>query len=183
MWVRGSTSSRPLPSISSMTWGLAMASSAHREQRTKHHDSLVGALFENRFEPGRQGEHALAGAGGTAHGHDADARVSEQVEGDALLGRTPPYVEKRPLGSHQLHALVGVYSTQGGLRAGTEHDAGVARQVAGFGDVGRTELEEVVDERTVDLEGAKARPTLAHDQLVAVLLGIEAGHAGLEAQR
>ena len=58
---------------------------------------------------------------------DADRRVGEQVEGDALLGRAAVDVEEAAVAPHEVHPLVVVHPAERRLRAGDERHAGVAR--------------------------------------------------------
>ena len=64
-----------------------------------------------------------------------------------------------------------------------EGDAGVARQVPGLVEVDHALGEQLVDHRRLDLELGEAGPGLVVDLLVAVLVGVQADDARLQAQR
>ncbi len=64
-----------------------------------------------------------------------------------------------------------------------QRDAGVARQVAGFGEVDDLVLEQVVDHRAPHVELHEPGPAGVGGELVAVLVGFEPDDARLQAQR
>ena len=69
------------------------------------------------------------------------------------------------------------------LRSRVERDAGVARQLARPREVDHLVLEQLVDHRAPHVELHEAGPARIGGELVAVLVGLEADDARLEAQR
>ena len=76
-------------------------------ERAEHDDPLVGPPLEDRFQPGRQCEHALARAGAAAEAHDADLLVDEESMAMCCSADRPAEVEQRLIGADQVHPLVG----------------------------------------------------------------------------
>ena len=165
------------------TGQVAEVLTADRVDRAEHDDALVGAPLEHRFEPGREREHALAGAGAAAEADDADLLVEQDVDGDVLLGRTTAEVEHGLVGAHEVQVLVGVHTRQRGLRSRVQRDSRVARQLARVVEVDDLLLVELVDHRAPDVELDEAGPAGVGGELVAVLVGLEPDDPGLQAQR
>ena len=104
---------------------------ADGEQRPEDDDLLVLAPLEHRLEPGAQRQRRLAGAGAAAERDDADVGVEQQVERDPLLGRAAAQAERLAVAADQPHLLVGRHPAQRAAALGQQHQAGVARQLAG----------------------------------------------------
>ena len=104
---------------------------ADRVDRAEHQDPLVRAPFEHRFEPGREREHALAGAGAAAEADDADLR---RRGGRRWRCAARPMRPRRSNIDWSVRTrwrrLSGCTRRQRRLRARVQRDAGVARQVA-----------------------------------------------------
>ena len=93
------------------------------------------APLEHRLEAGAQRQRRLAGAGAAAERDDADVGVEQQVERDALLGAAAVHAEGLAVAAHEPHLLVGRDPAQRAAPFGQQHETGVARQLAGLGDV------------------------------------------------
>ena len=89
------------------------------------------AALHDCLEARAQRERGLPGPGPAAQADDADLVVEQEVEGDALLGGPPVQPERLPVPAHQLHLLVRADPGQGAGVAGAQHEAGVARVLAG----------------------------------------------------
>ena len=157
---------------------------ADGEQRPEHDDALVRALLEHRLESGGQGEHALAGAGVAAEADDADRRVGEQVDGDALLGAAAAHVEQRAVAAHQVHPLVVVHPAERRLRS---RRAGRRRCCTGRSRASARSTTRSANSSSMHVastsSSTKPVQLASAGQLVAVLVGVEADDARLEAQR
>ena len=106
------------------------------------------AAFEHGFEPGAQRERGLARAGPAAERDDPDVLIEQQVERDPLLGAAAAQAEHVTIAANQAHGLVGQHPPERAARAraaAVEHEAGVAGQVAGGGEVERAGLVQLVD--------------------------------------
>ena len=156
---------------------------ADRVDRAEHEHPVVRALLEHGVEPGRERQHALARTGRPAQAHDADLVVGQHVDGDALLGRPPADVEQRAVAAGEVHRLVLVDPPERRLAAGVQHDARVARQVAGLAEVDDVVLEQRVDGRAVDVDLHHPGPVAVARQLVAVLVRVEPHDRRLEPER
>ena len=104
---------------------------ADRVQRPEHDDLAVLPAFHHGLEPGAQRERGLAGAGPAAERHDADLRVEEQVERDALLGAPAPQPERLAVAPDQLDGLVWPDPAERAAVRRGQDQPGVAGKVAG----------------------------------------------------
>ena len=148
-------------------------------QGPEDQDPLVLLAVDDGVEPGRQGQRRLAGAGAPAQRDDADLRVDQVVDADALLGRAAPHPEDLPVAAHQAQPA----RDDGGQRRaarGGDDDAGVLGLLGqggrrrGVDQVGR--LQALVLPQPVHLRGAHGQLRHAgvagvHGQLGPVLLG------------
>src|SRR3954453_11845577 len=75
-------------------------------ERTEDDDPPVLVALHHRFEPRAQRECRLSGAGATTQRDDADVRVEQQVEYDALLGAAAVHTERVAVTAYQPHLLV-----------------------------------------------------------------------------
>ena len=157
---------------------------ADRVERAEHDDPLVRALLEHGVEPGGEREHALAGAGVAAEADDADSAVGEQVDGDALLGRAAADVEhrvrRRARGAPACRRAPG--------RAPTASRRAARRRCCTAGRGPRRGRRPAPRSSSsisagLDVELDEAGPARVGRQLVAVLVGVEADDARLQAQR
>lgn len=123
-------------------------------------------------------------AGPAAHRHDADVRVEQQVERDALLGAAAAQAERLPVAPDELDVAVGRDAAQGLAPLGLEHQAVVHRQARGLRHVERLLLVEKVHLLARERQfGHSGEARVGDGQFRPVLLGEQAYRRRLDPQR
>ena len=137
------------------------------------------------LEAGAQRQGGLARAGAAAEGDDADLGVEQHLQGDPLLGGAAVDAEGLPVAAHQPHLLVGADPAQGGAAVRQQHQAAVAGQLAGGGQVERPVVVQLVElgGGHVELGHAGVARVGVADRVAAVVLGVQADRRCLDAQR
>ena len=156
---------------------------ADGEQRPEDDDLLLLLPLQHRFQTRAQRERALAGAGASPEGHDADLGVQQQVDRDALLGRPAVQPEHVAVAADQAVLAVAGDAPEGRPPLGVDDEAGVHGQSLDLltgGDLALVEIADLVA-RHVDL--GDARPAAVDGLLGEVFLRVDAEGCGLHAHR
>src|SRR5690606_40999930 len=105
---------------------------ADGEQGPEHDDLLLLLPLEHRLQPRAQRQGRFAGSGASAERDDADLRVEQQVDRDALLSRAAVHAEQFAVAAHQPVLAVLRDAPEGRAALGGADQAGVYGQPAGL---------------------------------------------------